>query len=113
MDNKTLKQIARKTLRPCPEIVPALVAVRLSDGFRFSPYGAIPWECKIERNGYVYRDARDNTTYGKQGEHMTEHSARRAYVMRQLRNAVRFLKQLRAMTAEEQESQANYWLKQA
>jgi hypothetical protein len=109
MKNETLKAIARATIRPCPDIVPSRVYVRLSDGYEYSAGGCAPWPSRIETRGFVYYDARSNTTYGKR--YATERAARFAYAFRACKNAVNFLRQLRTMSEAEQQSQAEYWLK--
>lgn len=101
--------IALATVRPCPEISPARVAVRLSDGFEFSPYGSIPWPSRIEERGFVYYDTKSGTYYGSRFD--TEHAARAAWRYRQIRSAVLFLRQLRKMDAGEIALQAGFWLK--
>jgi hypothetical protein len=108
LHDKIAHRVALATLRPCPSIVPSLVAVRLSDGFEFSPGGSIPWPSRIEKRGFVYYDERNGTTYGKRFE--TERAARLCWQYRQLRNAVEFLRVLRLMNASQLRSQAGYWL---
>lgn len=108
---ETLKKIALATLRACPQIAPSRVAVRIADGFEFSPYGSIPWPSRIETRGVVYYDEKNNTYFGKRFEN--ERAARAAWQYRQLRNAVRFLRELRGMSAKRVREQAAFWLKTA
>ena len=104
-----LKQIAIASLRPCPELAPARVAVRLSDGFEFSPYGSIPWPCRVETRGVVFYDPKMNIYYGRR--YADEETARQAWKMGQLRQAAEFLRELRKMTPERIQAQADYLLK--
>lgn len=103
-----IKAIARAVMRPCPPLRPARVAVRLSDGYEYSPYGAHPWPSRIETRGVCYYDERENTYYGKR--YASEHAARRAWNYYQLRNAVRFVRQLRTLRPADLKAQADYWL---
>jgi hypothetical protein len=105
---KTLyKAIARASMRPCPEIIPSRVFVRLADGFEYSAGGSVPWPSKVEERGFVYTDGR--STYGKRFE--SENAARRAWIYRSLRNAVRFMRELRKMNQAEIDAQAAFWIK--
>lgn len=108
---KLAKQIALASMRPCPEISPARVAVRIADGFEFSPWGSIPWPARIESRGFCYFDKRSNTYFGRRFE--TEQAAEFAWQYAQMRNAVRFLQELRKMSASELRAQADFWLKNA
>ena len=105
----TARAIALATIRPCPEIAPARVAVRLSDGFEFSPYGSTPWPCRVETRGVVFYDKRSNTYYGKR--YADAQTARHSHHVNQLRNAAQFLHELRGMTPGQIADQAAYWLK--
>lgn len=111
MNKSLLKQIALASVLPCPEIVPSLVFVRIADGFEYSAGGSMPWPSRVEQRGFCYYDKRENVTYGKR--FASERAARNAFIYRQLRNAVQFLHILAEMSQDEQEKQADYWLKRA
>ncbi len=106
MKHQTLiKQIARQSMRPCPEISPAKIAIRLADGFRFSPYGSIPWPARIVDDGFCYLMP-DNTRHGR---FASRHAAARRWNYIQLRNAVRYLRELRVMQPDEIREHAAVW----
>lgn len=100
-----IKAIAKASMRQCPEIVETNIAVRKSDGFRFSPYGSIPWDCELVANGYAYLIG--GTYCGKPGK--TRHELERRWFIREARNAVDFMRHLRQSTIEAITVQAEYW----
>lgn len=110
-DSEQLKAIARASIRHCPEIIIARVAVRKADGFEYSVGGSIPWPSNIENRGFIYRDPRNNTTFGKR--HPSEYAARLSWKYQQQKNAVEFLRKLRNMSSSRVKEQADFWLKSA
>lgn len=101
------RAIAEASKQPVPEIVAREVAVRKSDGYKYSPGGAIPWDSEIVTDGFCYC-GKDGTRYGP--KFATETEARKAWETRQAENADNFLQQLRVMPYQRLKEQEAYWL---
>ena len=110
-DPALLKRIALTTLRPCPPMRKVSVYVIDRTGRENSMGGACPHEpYHIEPRGMAYVDPVNGSTYGKR--FASEHAGRRRWVYLQLREAVRFLRDLRTMPPLEVAAQRRYWLKE-
>lgn len=110
-DPAILKRIAMASMRPCPPIRTSTVWVIERTGMEVSTGGACPMEpFRTETRGFVYMDPVNGCTYGERLP--TEHRARHRWHYRQLRQAVQFLRDLRAMSAKDIQSQREYWLKE-
>ena len=106
-----VEQIVAAAHRPVPRIVPSFHFVHKPTGREFSPYG-VPLGIQIEDcerilKGYVYQDS-DGTRYGKR--FASEEEARQASQDYRASQDEEFRAALLAMTAEQLQAQAAYWL---